>query len=249
MTTCGDILKFLDKKFPLKTALDFDNAGLLIGDKSSAVSKAVICLDCNKQAAERAISEGANLIITHHPVIFEGEKKILSDGIIFALIKNGISVISMHTNMDAGKGGVNDCLAKSLGLTSVKPFDDGEGFLLRQAKVSPCTADSLAEKIKTSLNTCVKYVGCEKEIENILLCSGSGGDYLSLAAEHGFDALITADCKHHKFIEAENTGIALFDCGHYESENVIIRPLFNMLKKEFEDTEFSVQDNTALKFI
>ena len=104
MMTVNNILEFLSEKYPLDTACDFDNVGLLVGDKNAAVTKAVICLDCDINAVNYAKSIGAELIVTHHPVIFSGLKSILAGGVVYELVKSDISVISMHTNLDIAFG-------------------------------------------------------------------------------------------------------------------------------------------------
>ncbi len=247
MVTAGQIFDYLNKKFPLELCLDFDNAGFLVGDKSSPVKRAVVALDCDKNTVSFAKETKAQLIITHHPVIFDPLKSVLSGSTVFSLVQNNISVISMHTNLDIAKGGVNDCLCKALGVKSVKEYTASDGFILRSGELSE-TADSLAEKIKNKLGFNVRYTGNGK-IEKVLICSGSGGDYLEEAINGGFDALITADCKHHQFINAINSEIALFDCGHYASENVVINPLARLLKEQFETVEFIEFNNKSIKSV
>ena len=232
MITVNDVLNFLDSKFPFKDACDFDNVGLLVGDEKSPVKKILVCLDADVSAVNKAINIGANLIVAHHPVIFDAVKRITGDSILVPLIKNDIAVISIHTNFDVGIGGVNDILCSLLPLKNVKKFEAADGYLLNCAQTDISDALLLADEIKKALRFPVRYVA-GRPIKNLLVCSGSGGDFIGDVINGGFDALITADVKHNQFIKALNNNVSLFDAGHYATENVCVKPLAEMLKKEF----------------
>ena len=118
--TVQHILQAVDQIAPFRLTMDFDNTGLLVGDPQAEVSGVVLALDCTDDVVEEAIRRGANLIITHHPVIFKGIKHVQADSIVWKLVLNNISVISAHTNLDIAQGGVNDCLAQKLGLSSLR---------------------------------------------------------------------------------------------------------------------------------
>lgn len=243
-----DIFDFLCEKYPLDTACDFDNPGFLVGNKENETKKVLVALDCDLKAIERARNCGCNLIVTHHPVIFDPLKSVTKGSVVYELIENGISVISMHTNLDIAEGGVNDCLCKVLGLKDVEIFEVADGFMLRKG-VSPISdPHALAESIKQNLGGTVRYVA-GRPIKNVLVCSGAGGDFLEDAIKGGFDALITADVKHHLFLEALNAGISLFDAGHYHTENVVIKPLCEILKDKFATLEFIPYENEHLKTV
>lgn len=246
--TVNDIFAFLNSKFPVTDALDFDNVGILIGDPNTTVKKALIALDCTLETISFAIENNCNLIITHHPVIFDPLKNILEDSIPFNLIKNNISVISMHTNLDVGVNGINDCLCKVLGLENIVPVPSLDGYLLKGGKVLETDAKSFANALKTALGGSVKYVDNVKPITSILVCSGSGGNYVQDAIINGFDALVTADIKHHQFLEAKDKGICLFDAGHFNTEDIIVEPLKEMLQNEFINLEFLTFHSAAIKF-
>jgi dinuclear metal center YbgI/SA1388 family protein len=245
----SNIYEFLTTSFPPETACDFDNVGLLIGDGEAEVKKVLVSLDCNKKTVEAAKSAGCNLIITHHPVIFSPLKNVLSGSIVFELIRAGISVISMHTNLDIAKnGGVNSCLCKALGIENTEIYSANDGYALQFGYVAPTTADDFANRIKTALGGCVKYVDCGKEIQKVLVCSGSGGDFVYEAIKGGFDALVTADVKHHQFLDAVENNISLFDGGHFNTEDIVIEPLKELLSKEFLCVEFITTHKTDIKY-
>lgn len=240
--TVNDIFEFLNKKFPVDTACSFDNVGILAGNRNTEVTKALVTLDCTLPVIDDALSKGCQLIITHHPVIFSGLKNVLDDAVVYEIIKNNLSVISMHTNLDQGDGGVNDALCETIGLNSVEAVLANDGFMLRKGSVSPISADKFASHLKKVLNYPVRYVG-ENEIKNVLVCGGAGADYLNIALQNGCDALVTSDVRHHQFLEAAHKGISLFECGHFNTEVVVIKPLCNMLKAEFPEIVFF--ENTA----
>ena len=245
--TVQDIFNFLNSKFPVSTACDFDNVGVLVGDKQQEVKTAIIALDCNDLVVKKAINENAQLIVTHHPVIFNPLKNVLSDSLIYKLIKNNISVISMHTNLDVGVGGVNDSLANAISLNNIETVLAEDGYALRIGTVSPVSATQFAEQLKNSLNTTIKYVETERQIENVLICSGSGGNFLNEAVKYGCDAFVTADVKHNVFLEASHLNIAIFDAGHFETENVVIDQLLNLLSNQFINIKFITEQTNLIK--
>ncbi len=232
------IFDFLNEKFPIETACDFDNVGLLIGNKNRSVTKVLVALDCTERAVDEAIKTGAQLIITHHPVIFEPIKSIDADGKIGKLIENKISVISMHTNFDQGQNGVNDVLCQKIGLKNVKPLIAQDGYVLKIGETDNITADEFAGILKTSLNTTVRFTDSGKKINTVVVCSGSGGGFLRDAAGCGADALVAADIKHSVFLEADEKDICLFDAGHFETEDIAVEPLCQMLQNEFKNIQF-----------
>ena len=130
--TVNDIYAYLNEFCPFDTACDFDNVGLLVGDKNANVTKAIIALDCTLDAVNQAIETGAELIITHHPIIFSPLKSVTAESTVYRLIKNNISVISAHTNLDIAYGGVNDCLAATLNLRDVENVVGDDGFSFRK---------------------------------------------------------------------------------------------------------------------
>lgn len=231
-----DVFKQLDLHYPVKVAQDFDNVGILVGNAQAEVKRILVTLDCTLSAVNKAVEIGADLIVTHHPVIFRSLKSVTDNSVIIPLIKNNIAVISMHTNFDVGLGGVNDILCAALQLKNVKKFVASDGYLLNSATTDISSPDRLADSFKSLLGFPVRYVA-GRPIKNLLVCSGSGGGFLSEAISKGFDALITADVKHNQFVEAYNNNISLFDCGHYATENICVKPLAVMISDAFPTVE------------
>lgn len=233
MITNKDIYDFLNEKYPVSTAMDFDNPGFLIGDRNAEVKRVLIALDCDRTAVEKAIETGCTLIISHHPVIFSGMKSITEDDLVYRIIKSGISVISMHTNLDVGEGGVNDCLCLAVGLKNVDTYIASDGYALRRGEIDGMTASEFAKSLHKSLGGSVKYADGGKTIRRVLVCSGSGGEFFRELKAAGCDALLSADIKHNVFVDAVNRCLSVFDAGHYATEDVVVEPLASSIHGQF----------------
>ncbi len=247
--TVNNIFEYLNTLFPVETACDFDNVGLLIGNGENQVTQVLIALDCTLEVINEAKEKGCELIVTHHPVVFDPLKSLNAGDVAYEAIRHNISVISMHTNMDTGDGGVNHCLCDALDLTEVEPYTAQDGYLLSKGKITAVSGNELAIHIKDKLGFSVRYVDSGKKINNVLVCSGSGGGFVNEIIPSGTDALITADVKHNHFLEAEQLGVALFDGGHFATEDIVIEPLKNILSAEFSDVTFITTHYSAIKYI
>ena len=232
-----DIFNFLNEKYPVDTAMSFDNVGLLVGEGEAPVQKVLVALDCERTAIDKAIELGCTLIVSHHPVIFSGLKSVTDEDCVYKLIKNGISVISMHTNLDVGIGGVNDCLCDAVGLKNVQTYIASDGFALRIGEVDSLSAADFAKQLKLSLGGSIKYTDNGRPISRVLVCSGSGGDFLSEVKLSACDALLSADIKHNVFIDSVNNGVSVFDAGHFNTEDVVIEPLASTIRGQFSGVD------------
>ena len=234
MAIVKDIYNFIDNIAPFHTAEEWDNSGLLVGDEHKTVNKIMFALDCTEDVINQAISCGADLIITHHPVIFKPLSEVTADSLVYKLIKNDISIICAHTNYDKAINGVNDILCNSVELENVEHIVGAclnVGFLTKEMNSS-----EFAHFVKSKLNAVVRFNNIEKSIKKVAVCSGSGSDYLSLAKNLNCDALLTGDGSHHSFLDADELGILLVCSGHFETENIAIKPLAEKIKNQF-DTE------------
>lgn len=235
-----EILDFLYGIAPKELAEDFDNVGLLVGDENTEVKGIMVSLDCFEEVIDRAEDLGANLIVTHHPIIFSGLKSVTSDSLVYKLISKGISVISMHTNLDQADGGVNDALCDALDLFDVEALITSDGFSMRKGYLDqPEDPYSFAKHVKEALGGAVKFVAGDHDITTVAVCGGSGGDFLIDAVKMGADALVTADVKHHLFIEAGRLGISLYDAGHFNTEDVIVSVLCRDIAGAFPELDVS----------
>lgn len=237
---------------PIELAMNFDNAGFLLGDKNAEVKKAVVCLDATSSSVDFAIENGANLIISHHPIIYNPLKDITAqtNSRVYKCLATGISVISMHTNMDVAESGVNDCLANKLLLKNIAKIVDEEGFAFRKGELEePMSAEIFARFVKERLGGVLRYTDSGKEISTVAVVGGSGGDFWKLARACGADALVTADVKHSYFIDASENGFSLFDAGHFHTENVVVQPLCDRLIKEIPEVEFIAYNGKEIKTV
>ncbi len=235
-----EILDFLTNIAPIQLARDFDNVGLLVGNPEQHVNGIMVTLDCFDEVIDRAEDLGANLIITHHPIIYTPLKTVTVDNIVYKLISKGISVISMHTNLDQADGGVNDALCSAIGLYDVEKITTADGFIIRKGWLDNAEDPySFARHIKETLGGTVKFVAGNRDISSIVVCSGSGSDYLNEAIALNADAFVTADVKHHAFISAGNLGISLYDAGHFNTEDVIVSALCRDISGAFPEISVS----------
>ena len=164
-----EMLEFLYTVAPKELAEDFDNIGLLVGDKDDEIKGILVSLDCFDEVIDRAEDLGANLIITHHPIIFSPLKSVTADGLVHKLIRKGISVISMHTNLDQTEGGVNDTLCAALDLYDVEELKTKDGFSMRIGFLDqPEDPYSFARHLKETLGGSIKFVAGEKDIRSVV---------------------------------------------------------------------------------
>lgn len=230
-----EIYEFFNKIAPFNLQCDWDNSGLIIGSMDDEVNKVGFALDATNQVISEAELNGCDLLITHHPVIFNPVKTLESNSPVTAAIKSSIKILSLHTCLDIANGGVNDVLALKLGLQDIKNMtSNGEGVMCRCGKIFECTADEFAYQIKKHLGGPVKYNDCGKQITKVVVCGGSGGEFLYEAAEKGYDAFVTGEIKHHEFLDAQRLGINVFEAGHFETENPIVSEIQKKFSKSFK---------------
>ncbi len=241
MNRISEIYDYINEIAPFDTALSFDNVGLLVGNRDAHVSKVLLALDITKPVCEEAKKLGANLIISHHPVIFKPLRNVTSDGVIANLIKNDISAICAHTNLDIAEKGVNFRLAEKLSLSNLSElaFEENHPIGLIGYLEKEMSAKEFASFVKERLGCSgVRYTNAREQIKKVAVCSGSGGSFIESAYEKSADSLVTGEIKHSDILKANEFGISIVDAGHYKSENVIIEPLKNMLKEKFPNIEF-----------
>ncbi len=237
MVSAKQIYDYINSIAPFDTQMDFDNAGLLIGDFNCKSQKVLISLDADMAVINEATAIGANIVITHHPIIFHPLKSVLCDTAVYAAVKNGITVISAHTNLDIAPKGVNDSLAEAAGVKADEYLND-ECTLIGHFD-REYSSSELAEKLKTSLNiNGLRFTPVNDHIHTAAVSCGAGGGSIYLAAQYHTDAFITGEIKHHEMIFANEHHISVFDLGHYNSEKIIVDRLADMLNHQFNDTSF-----------
>lgn len=252
MAKVNDVLSFLNELAPQNYAMSFDNVGLLVGDGEQKVSKILVVLDITADVINEAKNIGANLIVAHHPVIFEPLKRVVlgdtTSNHVISLIENKISAICMHTNLDAAEGGVNDALAEKLGIESdavLEPIENVGIGRVGELK-EKMSFNEFLSFVADSLHIAgLRYVKSSDLVSRVAVGGGSCGGMLKDAIKLGADTFVTADVKHSQWLDAKELGINLIDAGHFSTENVIIKPLSEKLAAEFSDISVSVANDIA----
>ncbi len=255
--TVQTICDAMNRIAPKNLAEDWDNPGLLVGSPQQSVTKILICLDISDEIIDKAIEINAEMIVTHHPMIFKAIKNIRLDlplgRKIATLIKNDISCFAAHTNLDSAKGGVNDVLASKLNLIEVKPFDE-ELTLGRIGKLQrEMSAKEFAFHVKKSLKADnIRLINAgDFLISKVGICGGAGSEFISKAKFLGADAFVTGDVKYHEAQAAFENKIHVVDAGHFATEFPIVHALAKKIKNEFERLDIAVEvveDTTAKDF-
>lgn len=248
MYTIGNFYDKLDEKAPFKYQEKYDNSGLLVGSMNDKVTKVMISLDITNDVIDEAKNSNCNLIISHHPVIFDPIYKLDEKNPVYKLVKYGIAAICTHTCMDMSNSGMNKVLFNIIDskvkineekLLDEKDEDRGFGMICRlQKEIEPT---QLAKLLKEAFScTVVRYYNAGKKIKRLAFCSGAGGSALQTVIKENVDAYITGDVKHDQFTTAKNYEITLFDCGHYNTETVILKDIKEYLEKALEGTEIVI---------
>lgn len=229
--TVRQILGLLQAAAPQELALSWDNVGLLV-DAGKPVDSVLTALDITPAVVREAVENDCQLIVSHHPVIFQPIKSLAADDVPALLMKNGISAICMHTNLDAAPGGVNDTLCEILGIAAEgrESFAEGCG---RIGTTMPTTVEALAKFCADTLHTGVKYVNGGRAVTCLAEVSGGGGSYLQEAIDRGADCLVTGEAAHHIALLAKQKGIGLVVAGHWGTEHAIADVLAALIARQF----------------
>lgn len=252
MPSVKEIYKYLDEKFPYCMQEDYDNSGIMV-DCGRNITKAVVSLDITNSVVDYAAAIGAELIVSHHPVIFRPIKSLSFDSPVYKLIANEISAISAHTNFDIAEGGVNDELASKLDLHDIKPVFkvsecnmngiSHENYIGRMGTIdkqqipyefAAFVADRLGHRI------CIEYVDGGKPVNTVAVGGGACGEFVFQCKKYGIDAFVTGEAKHHEMVYAAENEITLIAAGHYATENVALEKLARTLCDGFEDLSIEV---------
>ena len=239
---------------PRRLAEDWDNPGLLIGDPSAEVKKIFVCLDVLDENISQAIELDAQLIVAHHPLIFRAIKNVRFDlplgKKIERLIKNNLAVFAAHTNLDIALGGVNDVLAKKIGLTDIKMFGEEEFSLGRIGNLEiPMTGEEFARHVKKSLNVNnVRFINAGNFlIGKVGVCGGAGADFIQKAKFFGAQAFVTGDVKYHEAQAAVENEIHVVDAGHFATEYPIVHVLAEHLRGELKNFDIEIFEDKQAK--
>ena len=245
-----EIISAIEEFAPLSIQEGWDNSGLCVGSPEDEVTSVLLALDCTPELVDEAVSCGADMIVTHHPLIFKGLKKIsVEDQVGEAVVKAiraGISIYAAHTSADKVLAGVSGAMAARLGLKNVRILDeDGEGTGLGTIGDfdSPMTAEEAVNFVKErfSLKTMRTSRPVEGLVSRVAMCGGSGGSLISAAKAAGADLYISGDISYHNFFTEKD--FMIMDIGHYESEIEIVDILFSLIKKKFPTFAVRITQN------
>lgn len=252
---CQDIIDIIEKLAPKKLAEEWDNPGLLVGSPQQEVTGILVCLDVSVPVVEEAIRLGANMIVSHHPMIFKGIRHVRTDlytgKLLQLLLSHNIAAYAAHTNLDIAEGGVNDVLAKAVGLERLEAFviTDAEknaslgriGYL-----PSPKTFDEFTQMVKDGLhiNSLRVVRGKEGPVKKVALCSGAGAEFIAKAAFKGADVYLTGDVKYHDAQKAVEQDINLIDAGHFATEFPVVEVLAEYLRGELAELGKTLEIST-----
>ena len=255
MVHVSDILQFVETLAPRSMKMDWDNVGLLCGSRSTPVTKVLVALDPFEHVCEEAAQWGAEVMVTHHPLIFKPLPNITDETTIgrglMTLIKHDISAINAHTNLDQAPGGVNDVLAQKLALVNVRVVNPcgtteaGESWgLLRMGEVPQQPLDAFLKRVKTLLG-CegLRYVDSGKPVKKVAVGGGACGDGWREALDAGCDTFVTSDIKYNQFWDAHDLGLNLIDAGHFYTENPVVAVLAEKIATAFPEIEVKISES------
>lgn len=251
-----DIVSFLREFAPMELAEDWDNVGLLVGAESDEIASVLTCLTLTPDVAAEAIERGANLVVTHHPILFRAVQQITDatdEGqMLLDLIRAGISVYSPHTSYDSASAGINSQLAEALSLTDVRPLrtpqasDDVSGLGSGRYGNLPESVplSDLVERVKAALSIEHTWLvgDTAKSVSRVGIACGAAAEFMRDAARLGCDVLLTGEARFHACLEARSLGIALVLPGHYATERHAMETLASVLQERFPNLSVSASE-------
>lgn len=250
-----EVLRMLDEFAPFALASDWDNSGLQVGDFARPITGILLCVDCTTAVVEEAVQKHCELILSHHPLLFRPLKQAVEQfgqqAVVRRLIRENISLISTHTNLDYAEQGLCLSMAQRLALQDIQsvlePGEEDAGYG-RWGNIDPVPLSVLAERTKQAFDaTTVKYAGrADRPIRTVLVASGSGlKAVLHRAMQLGIDAIVTADVAYNDALDAVAAGICIIDAGHFDTEKACCDIWMQTLQTKFDALQYSVRLYTA----
>ena len=246
------VLCALEQFAPLPLQESWDNAGLQVGLTEAEVSGALLCLDVSERIVDEAVAKGCNLIVSHHPLLFRGLKQISGANdvqrAVIKAIRHDIVVVSMHTNMDNARNGVNWKIAERLGLTDIQPMSAEQEKMTGAMGMlpTPMAADDFVLLVKKQFD--VECAQCNellrRPIQRVAICGGAGDFLLDDAVRQGADAFITGEMHYHQYFGYEQR-IQICVIGHYQSEQFTSEIFRDIIQRECpEVVTYMAETNT-----
>ena len=243
-----EIADAIEQYAPLRLQEEWDNAGIQVGNLEADITGVLLCTDATEAVVAEAIERGFNLVISHHPLIFHGLKKIMGrtpvERTVAMAIKHDITIYSAHTNMDSAWQGVSFRMADKLGMTNVRLLDANDVSPYGEqaystagcgviGDIEPIPAKEMLQKVKEAFEVeAVRYSGDgDTIVSRVALCGGAGGFLLDKAVEQGAQLYVTADMRYHDFLDWHQR-IVVADIGHYESEHFTKEIFLEIIQKK-----------------
>ena len=256
MKKVKDIMKIMEDFAPVNLKENFDNVGLMVGDREKEVKKILLSLDCTLEVIEEAKDKNVDLILTHHPLLFIKPSSITTDTLvgkkIIELIKNDISLYSSHTNLDSASGGLNETIVNILGYESKELIEvnknsrnsnEGLGRFIRLDE--EIALEDLVKEVKEKLNIDgLKVVKASEKVKNIAVINGSGSSFFYIAYKKGADCIITGDTTYHFASDYKEMGVSIIDTGHFLSDWIVFLKVINKLEDKLKDVEIIVSEHS-----
>ncbi|MBN1636242.1 MAG: Nif3-like dinuclear metal center hexameric protein [Deltaproteobacteria bacterium] len=237
------ILEILDQIAPFETAAEWDNVGLMVGDPAWDIGSILVALDPSQEVIASAGSASIDLILTHHPLFFQGVSHInLSEVIgqkVAMLLETHTALVSMHTNLDKSPGGVADTLSTFLRLEEVQTSG-----MLRYGTIG--SSLPLDEWVASLPAGNARIVDAGRDVLRVCACPGSGAEFWREAMRQGCDTFVTGDVRYHTALDARESGLNIVDLGHFGSEAIIVQPLADRLRKVFPELEIHIFEGSDI---
>lgn len=246
MTTVADIMSFMETLAPSSLKMDWDNVGLNCGSRTAAVSKVLLALDPFEHVCQEAVNWGADLLVTHHPLIFRPLPMVTDDAAItrglMNLVRHSISHFCAHTNLDCAEGGVNDVLASALGLENVEKLG-AYGGMLRRGEVPEQSLKDFLGFVKDRLGCDgLRYCDGGRPVHKVAVGGGACSDGLYDAICAGCDTFVTSDVKYNNFWDAKEQGLSIIDAGHFHTENPVVAVLAEKVAAQFPEIQVKISE-------
>lgn len=250
MITVADIMSFMETLAPHCLKMDWDNVGLNCGSKQTPVRRILVALDPFEHVCQEAVDCEADLLVTHHPLIFRPWPMVTDDAAItrglMNLVRHGISHFCAHTNLDCAEGGVNDVLAAVLGLRQVTAVPNDAHRMLRCGEVEEQDLTKFLDFVKNTLHCDgLRYCNGGKKVHKVAVGGGgcAGGLFDAICA--GCDTFVTSDVKYNEFWDAYEQGLNLIDAGHFHTENPVVTVLAEKIAAQFPEIEVIISQSHA----
>ncbi len=239
MVPVSAVMAMVNDLAPFELAEEWDNVGLLAGHPDWPVERAMVALDLTPGALREAAAQGAQMIITHHPILFHARKNLREDdgegALLAELVRARVALIAAHTNYDKAPCGLNDALAEAMGLQNMEPLAHG-----LRAGAFLGDPEALLALVTARLGATPRLYRGSGRIRKVAVCGGAGGEFWPEAARAGCDAYLTGEVRHHEALAAVQAGMTVIEAGHYHTERVMVKALRNGLQNRANTLQYNV---------